>query len=579
MLLALALAAAIALYAPTLGRGLVNYDDPWLVRDNWLLREHSWASLHAVLFDTSRDTRFVLGAEYLPVRDVSIMLDGALWGDWYGGFHLTNLVVYLASIIAWFCALDAFGIDRRVAGLAVLLWAVHPSHAESVAWITERKGVLACLFAGVTALAYARFRGGRSARWLALAIVAAVCAVWSKAPAAFAIAALAGLEVVLPAQRRSWRRSLVGLGAIGAASLAAFVPVMLVAVQAAVVGNEDRAPAGYAAMALGLHGFYLELASLAVRSAASYEIATLGPTAIEIGLGALGLVAALAVAVVPARGWFRPPPALRAAAILWLANWLPVSRLVLPLHAVLVADRYLLLATLGVALAAAVGIERIAKPRIRIALIAVLVTAAGLRALDAQESWRDSETLWARAVEANPADGDAWSMYAAALLEAHEPEASEAAIAEGLKHSSAPRLLLHEALAQLQRGEREAGIATMRRAAEAGEPTAMANLSLLVTDLTWARKATATAPMSVHVWRTLGKLALPTRPDEAREAFRRALALEPESCTNRYNLALAELAMDQPAVALPLLEACVHDVSLGDKVGAALDDAHRRLPR
>jgi Flp pilus assembly protein TadD len=107
----------------------------------------------------------------------------------------------------------------------------------------------------------------------------------------------------------------------------------------------------------------------------------------------------------------------------------------------------------------------------------------------------------------------------------------------------------------------------------------MANLALLVADLTWARKASATAPMSVHVWRTLGKLALPTRPDEAREAFRRALALEPESCTNRYNLALAELAMARPAAALPLLEPCVHDAALGDKVRSALDDAHRRLPR
>ena len=206
-LLLFALVAAAALYAPTIGRDLVNYDDPWLVRDNWIVTDPSWASLHKIWFELDSETRFTLGAEYLPVRDVSIMLDHVVWGHWYGGFHLTNLVLYLLAIALWFAALDGFGIDRRVLGLMAIVWALHPSHAESVAWIAERKGVLGAMLAGMAALAYARFRAGRSARWLVVAVVATVAAVWSKAPAAFAIAALGGLELVLPAKRVSWRRS------------------------------------------------------------------------------------------------------------------------------------------------------------------------------------------------------------------------------------------------------------------------------------------------------------------------------------------------------------------------------------
>ncbi len=576
-LLALAVAAAIALYAPTLGRGLVNYDDPWLVRDNWIVHHPSLASLRAIAFDLSPDTRFVLGAEYLPVRDVSIMFDCAVWGDAYSGFHLTNLVLYLASIGLWFYALDALGIDRCIAGLAVLLWAVHPSHAESVAWITERKGLLACMFAGAATLGYARFRAGRSARWLGLAVACAICAVWSKAPAAFAIAALAGLELVVPAARRSWRRSLVGLGAIALASLAAVIPVVLVAVQTNVVGGGDQAPAGAAAMALGLHGFYLELASAAIRNAPSYAIGTLGPSTFEIALGALGLVAAIAIVAVPARGRFRPPPALRAAGVIWLASWLPASRLVLPLHAVLVADRYVLIATLGIALAAAAGIMRIAKPGVRAALVAVLVLAAGLRTLDAQANWRDAATLWERAVTSNPDDGEAWSMYAEALTEAGDLRAADAAVAEGLAHDRAPRLVARQALIAIARGERAEGVRLMREAA-VREPRAMSNLALLLLDdgqldeaLAHATRGADAMPFYAPAHRALGKVLLAAQhPDRALVAFARALQLEPQNLANRYNRALALIALHRPDEARSDLEACLGDRALGARARDAL---------
>jgi len=584
-LLGLALAAAIALYAPTLDRGLVNYDDPWLVRDNWIVHDASWSSLHAIVFDTSRDTRFVLGAEYLPVRDVSIMIDCAIWGDRFGGFHLTNLLVYLGSIALWYAALEALGVARTTAGLAVLLWAVHPAHAESVAWITERKGLLACLFAAAATLGYARFRGGRGAGWLALGALAAGCAVWSKAPAAFAIAALAGLELVLPARRTSWRRSLVGLAAIGAVTAAAFIPVVLVALQTAVVGTDDRAPAGPAAMALGLHGFYLELASLAVRNAASYAIGTVGPSLGDILLGAAGLAAALAVAVLPARGPFRPPPELRAGAVLWLASWLPISRLVLPLHAVLVADRYILIASLGIALAVAAGIARIGRPGMRAALVGAVVIAAGLRTLDAQASWRTTTTLWERAVASNPDDGNAWSMYAEALVEAGDLDGAAAAVTEGLAHVRAPRLVMRQALVAIARGDRATGEALMREAA-AGEPRAMSNLALLRLEdgnpteaLALATRAAAALPLFAPAQRALGKIALAAQhPDQALPAFTRAVTLEPANLANRYNLALALIALRRGAEARPHLEACLADPGLGARARSAIAALDRGAP-
>ena len=132
---------------------------------------------------TSRSTRFVLGAEYLPVRDLSIMRRLRRVGHVVRRLSPDEPARLPAAIVAWFAALCAFGLERRSSAIAVLLWALHPSHAESVAWIAERKGVLAALFAGARGArlrAVARRRrcaGSRSRRR------AAVFAVWSKAPA------------------------------------------------------------------------------------------------------------------------------------------------------------------------------------------------------------------------------------------------------------------------------------------------------------------------------------------------------------------------------------------------------------
>src|SRR3954471_20711468 len=167
-LVLLALLAAIGLYAPTLAYGLVNYDDTVLIQNNWIVQAPGWSSLHTIFFDLDVAHRLAGAPEYLPIRDVSVMLDFAIWGDTYGGFHLTNLVLYLGAIIVWFRVLTAFGVDRTVAGLALLIWAVHPVHAESVAWLSERKGLLGALFSGASALGFARFRAARPWRWLAL---------------------------------------------------------------------------------------------------------------------------------------------------------------------------------------------------------------------------------------------------------------------------------------------------------------------------------------------------------------------------------------------------------------------------
>ena len=107
---------------------------------------------------------------------------------------------------------------------------------------------------------------------------------------------------------------------------------------------------------LGVHGFYARLAGMTLPNAISYPIDTLGPSTIDIALGATWLVLVLAVASAPRLGPWRPTPVVRGAALLWLVGWFPASRIVLPVRMVIVSDRYLQLPTLGVALELAAAV-------------------------------------------------------------------------------------------------------------------------------------------------------------------------------------------------------------------------------
>ena len=570
-----AIVVAAALYAPTLGRGLTNYDDPWLYTDNTIVQHASLAHLHAIFFDLTPAHRFTLGAEYLPVRDLSVTLDYALFDDWYPGFHATSLAIYLVAIALWFRALTELGIARATAGLAMMLWALHPSHVESVAWLAERKGVLGIAFAGAAVLGYARWRRGHGALNLVLGALAAACAVWSKAPAAFALAALGPLELVLPG-RDSWRRSLVGLVVLGSVTAAAFAPVLLVAREATVVGSGPHAEVGRAALVLGVHGLYAQLAAAIPDNAIVYPIASDGPTAVDLIVGALALALALAVAILPARGRWQPPPPLRAAAWLWLLGWFPVSHALLPLQNI-ATDRYLLVPTLGFTLALATLVHRAPRSAIRTLLVAVLVVAAAMRTYAAQQTWRDARTLWGRAVESDPHDASAWSHYADALDSEGDVQGALAVVAEGQREAPGPVLQLRQALLLREAGDTPGALAAMRAAAAGGQAKAMSNLALLelATDptdaLVWARRGAAADPLHAPAHRSHGKVALAAhQPAEALAAFTRAYELEPGYLGNRYNLALALIALDRGAEARPHLEACLGDPQLGPAARAQL---------
>src|SRR5437762_2011459 len=129
--------AVIAVYAASLRGGFLNYDDDWLIENNPVLRRSG--ALRAIWTDLGPDTRQQLGAEYLPVRDTLMWLEVRLVGVDPHALRVVSLLLYLAAVLLLRAYLRATlpraGVPAAVAELAAFLFALHPVHVESVAWL------------------------------------------------------------------------------------------------------------------------------------------------------------------------------------------------------------------------------------------------------------------------------------------------------------------------------------------------------------------------------------------------------------------------------------------------------------
>src|SRR3989442_6770688 len=131
---------------------------------------------------------------YIPLTWMTLGLDYVLWGMNPFGYHLTSLLLHVANAAIFYVLvlrLLSLAVSSRSerdpalivsAGLAALVFAIHPLRVESVTWITERRDVLSGLFSLLTILAYPRafHRPERCRGWDWLSIVLFACALLSK---------------------------------------------------------------------------------------------------------------------------------------------------------------------------------------------------------------------------------------------------------------------------------------------------------------------------------------------------------------------------------------------------------------
>src|SRR3990172_8049348 len=133
---------AFVAFLPALRGEFVLWDDDTNFLKNTAWRGLGWDELEWMLTTPHK-------GQLIPLSWLTLGLDYRLWGLHPSGFHLTSLILHAAN------AALVYAVALRVgAGLAALLFALHPLRVESVAWITERRDVVSGLFYLLALLAY-----------------------------------------------------------------------------------------------------------------------------------------------------------------------------------------------------------------------------------------------------------------------------------------------------------------------------------------------------------------------------------------------------------------------------------------
>lgn len=403
---------AVAVYSGVGGFGFVNWDDPNYITANATVQSGLSAGTAWWAFTAANDPY------WHPITWLTHLADVSLFGLDAGAHHLVNASWHAANSAFLFAAL--FRLTRRRAASIVVaaLFAVHPLHVESVAWIAERKDVLSGFFWIATLWAWARYSERETPARYAIVAGAFVLAVMAKPMAVTLPAVLVITDWWLLGRMPRWR---------------AIAP--LAVISAGVAAATAAAQSGIGAMApLWVLGVGARLSNALV-SVVRYLAAFAWPAHLSpfyrwiewpapVVAGAAALIAGVTVVA-----WRQ-----RAARPYVTWGWAYLVITLAPVIGLLqageqaMADRFMYLPMIGPLVAVVWAIDdALASPARRawrrpaaaVAGIAVVVLGA---VAHAQASvWRDSETLWRHALTLDPANYTAHQKLGVALRDAGRP--------------------------------------------------------------------------------------------------------------------------------------------------------------
>jgi len=405
-LAALVAVLAVVVFLPAL-RGEWLYDDHMLIEHNanvhsfagWTqwFTEDFWASV-------SRAT----GSQYWrPLITVTYAVDWRLGGGDPFLFHLSNLVFHAAVGVLAFTTLRRWTGARWPAVLAALLFVLHPTKAESVAWISGRTDTVCAIALLLASQGMGRWlrrqRGGP-----ALAVIGTVAAYACK-EIAILLPAFAAIEAWVAAERPPIDRTIV------LRMLRAALPQLVVAVGYLIaravwlpisasmeggLGFRDHllvvldTTGRYLALTFAPHSLSMQHGLVAARD----EV--MPHSIVHVAVGAIGTLALIVLAVRARRRW----PAVTLGIAFYLVALVPTSNLKWTGLSTLVSERFLFVPTLGVAFVVGTvlaSITGIWQRRAFAVAIAVSVAFAMLTLSRATDFVSERE-FWAREAELHP---------------------------------------------------------------------------------------------------------------------------------------------------------------------------------
>jgi len=515
-----------ALNGPFLGDDIEFFGEGTALKDPGALRR-IWLSLDAT-------------SQYYPMVFSSFWLEYRLWGDRPFGYHLVNVALHICNaLLVWrICA----ALEIPGAFPAALVFAVHPLHVESVAWIIERKNVLSGFFYLLAILAYLRFSGpGQTAGNRRLAYAAAVlcslAAVLSKSAAATCPAAMLLLTWCKTGRLNRGQMT----GALVIAALCVPILALTIWMEQHQTGARFYASgltiAQRVVLALYACWFYLGKTLWPVGLSFVHERWSVEPAHWRFILSALAAVGLILLAWRGRRRLGRGP---LTAVLFFGGTLLPALGFVdfYYMRYSFVADRFAYLASLApiclVCGAGAVLAHRFVAPARRTlsgVAIAVILVLAGLARQRASLFGRP-EALWADAVEKTPGAWLASNNLGRLLADRGRIEEAQSRYEAALRYNP-DYAEAHNNLAVVlaKRGRIDEAVRHLRRAAEL-------------------------IPSYAEALNNLGNLLLQQgRIPEAIEHYRRVLALKPDLGLAHCNMGLALALQGQR----PQAEACFRE--------------------
>jgi tetratricopeptide (TPR) repeat protein len=398
--------AVFLIYGQTRQFDFINFDDTGYVSDNAQVQKG--LTLEGIAWAFRADKH---SANWHPLTWISLMLDCQLYGPkWAGGFHLTNALLHAANSMILLLMLRQMTRQIWPSALVAAVFAVHPLHVESVAWVTERKDVLSGFFGLLAIWAYAWY--ARRPGLFRYLTVAAALALGLMAKSSLVTWPLLLLLLDYWPLRRPLRIGLVleKIPLMVLAGLAAVVTFLAQRAGGAVVSTESAPIVQRVVRAGSLYVFYLGK-TFWPRNLAMYtfeETIHYGPAGAAVVLVLL-ITAAAIWAAWPTR---RVPQRWLAVGWFWYLGTLVPTIGLVQVGMQVKADRFVYLPQIGICIAlvwAAVGLlastpeaQTSGKPFYPRAAccIGVSLLLAVLAALAWQQAsyWRDSEALWSHAL-------------------------------------------------------------------------------------------------------------------------------------------------------------------------------------
>jgi tetratricopeptide (TPR) repeat protein len=575
--------STLALYAPVRTFDFINFDDPDYVTANPHVR-------HSL---TPETLQWALAsgeaANWFPVTRLSHLLDVQFFGVDAGWHHLTNAFIHALA------ALFLFAFLRRASGtlwpsaFVAFLFALHPLHVESVAWVSERKDVLSAFFWFLTLWCYVRYteRPG-TARYL-LTLASFALGLTAK-PMIVTLPFVLLLIDFWPLRRgHRIREKLPFLALSAAASIMTF----LVQRGSGAVQVVEALPIGLRIEnALISYVLYLGKTVWPSGLAVFYPY----PAAWPIWQAALALCAVVLVSILV---WRRRQiqPWLAVGWFWFLGTLLPVIGLV-QVGAQARADRYMYVPMVGLSIMLAWSAAQLAIPRNALRALAVIACLALAAVTWAQlPSWRNSEALFRHAIDVTGENYLAEHNLGVALLDqpGKLPEAlNHLTTAVRLQPNSAKAHTdLGNALSQLP-GRLPEAISEYQTALrlKPDDPRIPTNLGRALSKAGRVPEAIAQFQSALHIdpdyaqaHNNLGSALaeMPGRSADAITEFQTAVRLNPDYAEARDNLATA-LAADPARFPDTLsqyeaaLRAHPDNAEAHNNLGTALSNLPGRLP-